>query len=179
MKMIDGKPAEKSKFAAIVDRISRGLVYVTFGTILLLLLTYTVDGVYRYISGRSIFGLMDVVEFSLVLTIFLGIAYVASIKGHINVTLATDKYQGRAKPVVNAVATLLGIIYIALMTWQLGARGWKQIMDPTLTTSSLQWPIGPFLLIMALGCFVLLLVLITDLFSDISGAFVKKPANKS
>jgi TRAP-type C4-dicarboxylate transport system permease small subunit len=177
--MADGNVKEISKFEKIVRKISGALVYVSFATILIMLLAYVIDGGYRLIAGKSIFGLTDIVELSLVITIFIGIAYVGSIKGHINVTLGSDRFPDNAKPVVSAISSFFGLIYIGVMTWQLGARGWRQIVNPTLTTNSLQWPIGPFLLIMALGCFVLALVLISDIYQYIRQAVSQKTGNNS
>jgi len=143
-----------------------------------MLVTYVVDGLYRFIFGHSLFGLTDIVELSLVFTIFLGIAYVATIKGHINVNLATSKYPERVNYSVNILVTILGIIYFALMTWQLGARGWVQTLNPSLTTANFLLPIGPFLLIISLGCLMILLVLFGDLYRDIH-VLIKKPVGKS
>ena len=172
--MIDESIAQQSKYEKVIGKISQWIAYASFITIFLMLVGYVFDGVYRFISGKSIFGLTDIVELSLVITIFLGIAYVGTIKGHINVTLASERYKGCLKSVVDALATFLGIIYFALLTWQLGARGWKQVIDPALTTNSLQWPIGPFLLIMSFGCFLLLLVLFGDLAHELTRAFAKR-----
>jgi len=177
--MTDGSDVQqKSKYEIIVHKISRWMAFSSFVTIVVMLLAYTVDGLYRFIFGHSLFGLTDIVELSLVFTIFLGIAYVATIKGHINVNLATSKYPERTQYMVNVLVTILGIVYFALMTWQLGARGWAQMINPSLTTANFLLPIGPFLLIISLGCLMIILVLFGDLYRDIY-TLIKRPEGKS
>jgi TRAP-type C4-dicarboxylate transport system permease small subunit len=162
------------RIEAIVHAVSRAAVKIPMVALSLMALLVGADVVGRYVFNHAIKGVMDIVELSLVFIVFLATADVAVKKSHIKIDLVTSKLSQGLQTIMNCVTSLAGLVIVALITWQTGARGWYQILHPTLYTTNLEMPLSPFLLVAALGCLLLSLVLAVDTVSYISQAWREK-----
>ena len=140
----------------------------------LMILLIGADVIGRYVFNRSIKGTLDVVELSLLFIVFLTIANVEVRKAHIKVDLVTSRLPKGLLTIASCVTSLSSLVIVALITWQMGVRGWSQILRPTLYTPNLELPISPFLLVAALGCLLLLLVQAVDSVVYISQSWRRK-----
>lgn len=137
----------------------------------LMILAIGADVIGRYVFNNAIKGVLDVVELSLLFIIFLTTADVAARKAHIKVDLVTSRLSKGPQTIMHCATSLASLAIVALIAWQMGVRGWTQVLRPTLYTASLEIPIAPFLLVAALGCLILCLVLAIDSASYLSQAW--------
>ena len=84
----------------------------------LMMLHITVDVVLRYFFNRPIKGSYEVVEFMLVLLVYLGLAYTQTKKGHVSVTLFTAKLSLGQVSVIRSATYLLCLAIFGIISWR-------------------------------------------------------------
>ena len=104
---------EKGIFA--LSNLGKWVAGITLG--LSMLLT-TADVVWRYFLNHSIVAAHDVTELMMVVVVFLGLAYTASVKGHIRVDLLISKLSERAQAILDSITTIFSIVIFAVMAWR-------------------------------------------------------------
>ena len=148
-----------------LTRIARRIASVLLALMVLLI---AVDVFGRYVLNRSIKGAVDIIEEILVFIVFLTMAEVAAKKEHIKVDLITSRFSEGIQSIFYCFTSFASLTIAALMTWQLGARGWALILRPTLYTLNLEIPLGPFYLVAALGGLLLSLELAVTFFISLA-----------
>ena len=159
------------RIEAVIHSIAGVASKVPIMVLSLMVLLVSADVIGRYVFNNAIKGVLDIVELSLLFIVFLATADVAVKKAHIKVDLITSRLSVGVHTIMSCVTSLASLVIVVLITWQLGVRGWRQVLHPTLYTTSLEIPIAPFLLVAALGCLLLSLVLVVDSFSCLSQAW--------
>ncbi len=134
-----------------------GVTALTF----MMLLT-AVDVCLRYLFDSPVTGSYELNEFMMAVVVAFGLAYTAVHKGHINVDLLLTRIGPRSQAVINTITDLLGVGFFALMTWRCFIYAGKMRLDG-YTSQSLGIPIYPFVYVVALGCAILVLVLLISL----------------
>lgn len=124
------------------------------------------DVVGRYFFNMPIKGAYEYSEILLAGVVFFGLAYTASVKGHVTVDTFFTKFSPRVQALVGVIINFIAIAVFALMAWQ-GAlkalRSWEshRMIDVILL------PIAPFQLFVTIGalalCFELLIQLLHSL----------------
>jgi TRAP-type C4-dicarboxylate transport system permease small subunit len=137
--------------------------------LMVLLISFDVFG--RYVLNRSIKGAVDIIEEILIFIVFFGMAEVAAKKENIKVDLITSRLSEGTQFLLYCFTSFATLTIAALMTWQLGARGWSLILRPTLYTLNLEIPLGPFYLVAALGGLLLCLELAVSFGSSLANVF--------
>jgi TRAP-type transport system small permease protein len=118
----------------------------------LMMLLVAADVVGRYFINKPIKGDIEIQELMMVLIVFLALPFSQIEKVHIFVELLVSHLKGRLKSILESTTYLMGFGIIVMLVWQLGLRGWHGITSPRPeTTSILQIPISPFIMIAALG----------------------------
>jgi TRAP-type C4-dicarboxylate transport system permease small subunit len=130
------------------------------------------DVCFRYIFNSPITGSFEMIEFMLPIVIAFGLAYCALEKGHVQVELVTSKLPRRPQALMNCIACLVFFGLFLLITWQSWIRA-KGMMDAGQRSITLDVPVSPFVLALALGSAALCLVVLRDLFSYLSDAVTK------
>jgi TRAP-type C4-dicarboxylate transport system permease small subunit len=133
-----------------------------------MVLIIAVDVFGRYVLNRSIKGAVDIIEEILIFIVFFGMAEVAAKKEHIKVDLIISRLSQGTQSIFYCLTSFATLSIAALMTWQLGARGWALILRPTLYTLNLEIPLGPFYLVAALGGLLLSLELAVSFGSSLA-----------
>lgn len=163
------------RIAAVVHAVANmGTIAATIPLLLIMCLV-TLDALGRYGLHRSIKGIADVVELFMLFVVFLATASVAARKEHVTVDLATSRYPAGVQTIARCASSFGSLMIVVFMAWQLGARGWSQMLNPTRVTDTLEVPIGPFLMVASLGCSLLALVLAVDCCRYWGQAFSGKP----
>lgn len=143
----------------IVNTISRSLNYggVAFLFVLMLLVVAHVIG--RYFFSLPILGSVELIEFLMVLVVFLGLAECARKRGNVCVELLLDLMPKRVQIFVDAFTCLLGVLIVALITWQSAVQV-KVYWDSGHVSGVHHIPHYPFAVVMVLGWAAFDLVLI-------------------
>lgn len=111
----------------------------------------------RYILNRSIRGTVDIIEETLIFIVFFTAAEVASLNRHIKVDLVISVFSEKIQSILFCFTSFASLVISVLITWQVTLRGWSLIVRPTLTTLNLEWPLGPFYMVVAFGFLLLCL----------------------
>lgn len=131
------------RFITWVERIA--------GLFLLAVATLTFASVaLRYLFGAQIPDWFDFSKLLQGIAIFWGIACVCYRNEHILVDLVWEQSSEAGKRRIDMFATLVLLVFFALMAWMLGAKVWQSAQS-TQATSDLRLPIGPFHVVAWLG----------------------------
>jgi TRAP-type transport system small permease protein len=131
------------RFITWVERIA--------GLFLLAVATLTFASVaLRYLLGAQIPDWFDFSKLLQGIAIFWGIACVCYRNEHILVDLVWEQSSEAGKRRIDMFATIVLLVFFALMAWMLGAKVWQSAQS-TQATSDLRLPIGPFHVVAWLG----------------------------
>jgi len=142
--------------------VARGINGVGATALTLMMLLTAADVCLRYLFDSPITGSYELTEFMMAILVAFGLAYTAVHHGHINVDLFVTRTGSRSQAVINSITALLGVGLFILMTWRVFLYAEKLRVDG-YTSQSLMIPLYPFVFVVALGCAVLVLVLLSDL----------------
>lgn len=118
-----------------------------------------VDVIGRYAFNRPLPGVYEFTEDILMVAIvFLAIAAAE----HVRVRVVIERLRGRARQIVELLDLLIPIGLIALMTWQTGVMAGFSWKTREATEAIIAYPIYPSRFIVALGLFLLLLILVAS-----------------
>lgn len=132
--------------------------YILLGMMLLT----TCDVIGRYVFNSPITGAYEVTEVMMVTVIFLFIGYTQAEKGHISIDLVVRLLPKKVRVTIDIITHLLSLFIIILITWMNILRC-LELMRRNEVTAILYIPVSPFLLILAIGCFVYSIELIKNI----------------
>jgi TRAP-type C4-dicarboxylate transport system permease small subunit len=119
------------------------------------------------VIGRSFFtwpitGTYELSRYFLVVTVLLGIAYAQQTGQHIAVDYFVSKLPLRGQFIFEAIATFLGLVFFALVTWQGWKGGWNSV-QAKMVSDTLHIPSFLFEFLIAVGAFFLCIELFLKL----------------
>ena len=128
----------------------------------MMLLTIT-DVFLRKVFSRSILGTVEVTEFMLVIVIFFALAKTEVSDGHVKVDLVISRFSERTQGLVDMITQFVCFLLSGLITWSTVVYSEKMRVSGEVS-QDLWIPIYPFLYIVAAGCGILALTLLTKFF---------------
>lgn len=140
----------------LFDRFLRFLALLSGGVLLILMVYTVVDVVLRYVFNKPFSGSLEFTEFSMVLIVFLAIAYTGWTGGHIAVDLFEKYLDHPSLRFLPAVLAFTGSLLFVVIAWRVTLEafgGMSQI------SNMLRWPHFPFRLTVAFGAAVFAVVL--------------------
>ncbi|MCB2226578.1 MAG: TRAP transporter small permease [Desulfarculaceae bacterium] len=148
---------EKTK--AFIQKVTRGLTYVGMFLLIPMMLWTAAEVVGRGVWSRPIPGTLEMSSYMLSVFILLGLAYTQQAKGHVRVTMFTDRLPKKVSLSLDLLTNLLSIFIIAMLCWQ----GYAVAMEEVSVSDMLRVPQAPFRMLVAVGALFLCLELIFDL----------------
>jgi TRAP-type transport system small permease protein len=134
----------------------------------LMLITF-IDVLGRYFFSKPLTASNELTEIVMIAVIFLAGGYFTLKGRQINIDLVISHLSKKTQNVLNVITSFLSIIILGLMTWQLAIWGWKNLISPRgKVTNVLLIPEAPFMLIAALGTFLVLVAMVVILIRSIS-----------
>jgi len=133
--------------------------YVLFG---MMSLTIS-DVIGRYIFNSPITGAFEITEAMMVTMVFFFIGYAQAKKSHVAVDLVVNLLPEKLRVIIDIITHTLSLLMMILIAWMSMLR-WLELMRIKEYTAILHIPVSPFLLILALGCFVFCIELGKDTF---------------
>ncbi len=127
---------------------------------LVVLLTF-IDVFMRYVLNRPIKGTVELVEFGMVLIIFLGGAYCQLTKAHVGIDLILTRLSSRGQVMVNIVTYGLYICILGLIIQQ-SIPECVYLVQVHQLSSMLKVPIVWIAAIVPFGCIMLLILVLRD-----------------
>ena len=133
--------------------------YVLFGMMLLTIF----DVIGRYVFNSPITGAFEITEAMMVTMVFFFIGYAQAKKSHVAVDLVVNLLPEKLRVIIDIITHTLSLLMMILIAWMSMLR-WLELMRIKEYTAILHIPVSPFLLILALGCFVFCIELGKDTF---------------
>jgi len=135
-------------------------------TLALMVLLITLDVVLRYFFNRPIKGSYELVEFMMVLVVFLGLAYTQTKKAHVSISLFTSKLSPRQTSVVGSATNLLCLVIFSLITWRCFIQA-ENLRTNGTSSDVLFLPNFPFMWVVIFGSVLLCLIFLIDFINSV------------
>jgi len=139
-----------SKYELFVKRVSRWSGGVAVAMLLLIPLITFLDIVGSKVFNLPLFGAVEMTGLLQVLLLPAAAALTLLWGQHIKVEIFTNRLPNKAKRVLDSIISLLLSILIAIVIWQIIVYGMGYIETSELT-NTLNWPLYPFIFLMALA----------------------------
>jgi len=163
--LLENSVRSLERFANPVSRLADSVGRIILALMVLLI---TLDVVLRYFFNRPIKGSYELVQFLLVLLVFLGLAYIQTKKGHVSVSLITAKLSPRQRSVVGSATYFLCLIIFSLISWRCILQA-ETLRVCGTSSDTLSIPNFPFMWLVAFGSVLLCLVFLIDFIRSING----------
>ncbi len=124
----------------------------------------------RFLFDKPLLGIVELVEMMMVIIGFFAIAYTAISRGHVHVDLVITRLSRRTQAILGSIAFFLSAGIIAIITYQGSVNTIYYAQHLKEASTVLSVPFAPFRFVMALGCLLLCLRLLVDIFHFLSSA---------
>jgi TRAP-type C4-dicarboxylate transport system permease small subunit len=142
------------------------------GAVLLMAMMFmtTLDVILRSVFNITMLGTYsyEATGFMMITLVFLAVGSCQVKKGHVNIDLALNLFPKRSKSVINSFTLLVSLVFFAIFGWQSVVRALDLHNSGNISTA-LRIPTYPFLILIAIGIFLLCLVLLIDLIYAMTG----------
>ncbi|HOE17309.1 MAG TPA: TRAP transporter small permease [Syntrophorhabdaceae bacterium] len=141
--------------------------YIAYTGIFITVVITVTEFIFRSF-GRPIQGVYDIVGLIQVILVCFAMPYCTLQKGHIRVDMFMDRLPKRMQVVIDGVISLLSMGFFLLVAWQLAVLGnsFQKTGDVSMTVYI---PFYPFVYIIALTCFFMALLIVSDIVESIAG----------
>ena len=117
-------------------------------------------------AWHPITGAYDFVGFTAAVLAGFGIAYVASVKGHVAVELFIDRLPQRVQLIIGIIAGVLSLGVFCLVAWQTAVYGRSAWVSGEFSMTAYT-PFYPFVFVVSLGVVLLSLVIFLDIIKSL------------
>ena len=153
----------------------KALAWISSGIVFVMMFFLTADVVLRYLFNRPIIGVYQLAEFMVVGVVFLSVAYVQTLKGHIKMEVATSWLPLKGQIALDIFGYLVGIAVFSVIAWHSGKiaiHAWR-IKDVSM--GMVQFPLWPAKSLVPFGSGLLCLELFSNVLGDL--AMLLRPAD--
>ena len=159
-----------SSIAGGIDTTIRSLSAVACIVIGIMALLVVSNVLGRFLFNQPLLGIVELVEMMMVIIGFFAIAYTAIDRGHVRVDLVISRLSRRTQAILGSIAFLLSAGIFAIITYQGSVNTIYYAQHLKEASTVLSVPFAPFRFVMALGCLLLCLRLLVDVFHLLSTA---------
>jgi tripartite ATP-independent transporter DctM subunit len=149
-----------------IDQTVRVLSQIAAVILMLMMLITAADVLLRYVFNRPILGTVELTEFMMALLVFLALAYTQKEKGHVNVDLILSRVSPRFQSSLETINGCIVLGTFALITWRL-LKYAELIRTGQYESPTWLIPFYPFIYVAAFCSFVMGLVILSDVSSQI------------
>lgn len=135
--------------------------------VFLMMMLAVVDVIGRYLFKASIFGSQDLTQLMMVIVVFLGFGIEAEEDGNVRIEIFYQHFPKKLKAAMNILAWAVGIAAYSMVAYRLYLRAMSVFVKHNASTMTLGISLAPFLLIAALGCFFMVLQLLSNIVADV------------
>ncbi|MDD5701777.1 MAG: TRAP transporter large permease subunit [Dehalococcoidales bacterium] len=148
-------------FSKWINIIGAALIFIISGLVF-------VDVILRAF-GHPIKGVNELVEVMMITAVFFGVAYAYNEKAHIGMDLITSKLAPKARLIMNFITNLLGFTLFVIIVWRVLIQT-MLYYDKNVMHGYTPIPVTPFSAVIVVGCTLLCLLMIRDLFRNLHTA---------
>jgi len=153
-----------NRVSKVLEAIINGLAWVGAGALVLMVLVVVANVVGRYLLRKPVLGAVEMVGLLTVIVVFCVLAFTEAKGAHIVVDILVSRLRGRAQTILASIMSFLGAVFFIIMGWQAWDLTLANLSPIVRTTGVLSIPFAPFMLIMAFGCVLFSLELLTHVF---------------
>ena len=154
------------KICLIADRLA-GICFFAVMTLVV------VNIIMRKVFTMSIMGAYELVGLLTAAGVGLALAQCALNDGHIAVSILTDRLSKAGQEIVSIAIHVISLVFWLLICWRMFVFG-STTFSRGMVSSTAQFPVYPFMFIIAFGLFCLCLVLALKLTRSCSTALRKE-----
>lgn len=165
--MPESVPTSLQRALGALRRVNRWLHYLA-GVMLLLILVVTVANILGRRFNQPLPGSVEMTQLFMGLMVFLALSYGEDQRVHISVDLLYERLNDGGKRFLRIFGRAVGLIIVVLLIKELWDYSIVQ-RDGNYTTAIRLWPIWPFVIVAAVGVFMLAVTMIANLIADILG----------
>ena len=158
-----------TSFAKIISRICSFIAAIA--AVFLVLLTVG-DVLMRFLFSKPILGSFELTEYLLVVIVFLAIPWATMRGNNVRVELITVRLRKKTQNVLYGISCFLSLLLTALIAWYTIPQA-KYAYELMEKSDMLDIPTYPFYFLIAVGFFILTIILIAILIQHISRAIGK------
>jgi len=158
----------------LVERLAdRYKDYCTFtavlaaGSIALMMLSTTMDTSARYLVNSPIPGIFELNEVLLVICVFMGLAWTQIGRGHIRVKVFLMPLSDETQAKLNILAWVVTFIFLFILAYQSAICAWESFQIREFRWGSVQMPIWWAKALVPIGCWMMNIQLIFDIWKEI------------
>ncbi|UCH23009.1 MAG: TRAP transporter small permease subunit [Deltaproteobacteria bacterium] len=152
-------------FEKITRYLNRGLIFVG-GVFLAAMVVLTCANIAARIVWIPIKGTFELMGFfGAVITAF-ALGYTQFVKGHIAVDVLVNRFSSKTQKITGIINCALCCVFFVMAAWQIAAKA-TTLWRTGEVTETLRIIYYPFTYAVAVGCAVLALVLVVELFKSV------------
>jgi TRAP-type C4-dicarboxylate transport system permease small subunit len=136
-------------------------------TIAAMMLSTTLDATARYVLNSPIPGVFELNEAMLVICVYMGLAWTQIERGHIRVTAFVMRLSKRAEVKFDILAWVATLIFLSILGYQSGIGAWESFQIREFRWGSVQMPIWWVKALVPIGCWMMCVQLILDIWKDL------------
>jgi TRAP-type C4-dicarboxylate transport system permease small subunit len=155
-------------FFKILQSLSTYLAYLGAFSLFLMMSITIVDVAGRGIFNKPLLGAYELTEFLVLILIFSFLGYTQRKKSHISVDLFMMFFPEKLKVYIEIFNHLACLAIMILITW-MGMDKALEMMSTGEATANLALPIYPFVTFLVLGCAIMCIEFILDVFKLFRG----------
>ena len=153
-------------FTGGINRVTRASYRVAVGLLAVMMFLTTVNVAGRYLFNRPVKGSIELTEFMVATVVAIGLAYCWIERGHISVDVIVSRFPPRVQGIIERITLFISLVVFSLITWR-AAVFTKVRFDARIVTHVLAIPTFPFVGIVAAGCALLTLVILTEFLNSL------------
>jgi TRAP-type mannitol/chloroaromatic compound transport system permease small subunit len=134
--------------------------------ILFIMMVTVVDVVLRYIFKTPLKGSYEFCEIFFLSSVFLGLAYTESFRGHVNVDILISRLSDQTNLVLEIFVLLISLPVGGLLIWQGTLAFLRSLSTGEYKWGLIQIPLWPARLMIPVGVAVLCLKIVSELLTD-------------
>ena len=139
----------------LFDRLLDILMVAAIALLIFGWLAVCFEVVMRYFVGQPQIWVIEIVEYILVYTCFLGAAWLLKEEGHVKVDVLLNRLNPRNQALLNSMTSGLTTVLWLLLTWYTGGATLKAFKLGLYTPTILEIPKAPLYAVMPFGSFLL------------------------
>jgi TRAP-type C4-dicarboxylate transport system permease small subunit len=131
-------------------------IFATNICLALMLVITIVDVILRYVVQAPLQWGDTLMQYLMVMMVYLGIGFVLFEGGHIRMTALTDRLAPKAQRAMFVVSSLVGVAYMVLLVWG-GTVKAQMSFESHPYDRTTSWPLFPFQAIIVVGLVIALI----------------------
>jgi len=139
-----------------IDKISEWSGKI-FGWLLLVTMVIISFEIFMRLFGSSQVWVFDITLFTAGIVYVMGGAFALLHKKHVRMDILYARWSDRAKALADLITLPGFLVFVGILVWQGGVRGWESFLAKETIFTAFQPPIWPVRLMIPLGASLLLL----------------------